>query len=92
MQVSWREHALDQLADLYVAAQPDDRDAIEKCVEHINAELAVDPWSLGESRATFFRRVWFHPPLYLMFDIASGDGLVTVHHVGPSRSGLRPGG
>lgn len=43
MLVEWTGAALDRLADLYVAADPADRDELERGVERINAELAADP-------------------------------------------------
>lgn len=60
--VEWKEAALDRLADLYVKA-PDAaaREAIARCVERINAQLAANPWGPGEDRGPG-RRVWFTPP------------------------------
>lgn len=78
MTVEWQEDALDRLADIYVAAAPADRDEIGRCVEHINARLASDPGGLGESRSPG-RRVWFTPPLVVVFDLPVGGGVVVTH-------------
>lgn len=77
--VRWKEIALDRLADVYVAAPtPAERDAIARCVERINAQLAVDPWRLGEDRGPG-RRVWFTPPLMEVYDLPPGGGAVVIH-------------
>jgi hypothetical protein len=70
-----------QLADLYVAATPDAREAIEKRVIQVNGKLADDPWDLGESRATVHWRAWFNPPLLIIFEIVPSDSLVVVQSV-----------
>lgn len=80
MRVEWREFALDELADLYVAADPTARDEIERAVKRISAELAGDPGRLGESRSSDDRRVWFSYPLVVVFEIRRPEGLVQVTH------------
>lgn len=50
MSVEWAEDTLDRLADTYVEATPEEREAIARCVERINAQLAVDPWTPGVDR------------------------------------------
>lgn len=80
--VTWEEDALERLADIYVEAPtPADREAIARCVERINAQLAVDPWSPGEDRGPG-RRVWFSHPLVVGYDLPPGGGVV-VYHVAP---------
>lgn len=85
MWVEWKEYALDRLADIYVAADPADRDDIERTVEQINAALAADPRNLGESRATANQRVWSSDPLTVTFLIVPNDGKVIVYHVAHRR-------
>jgi hypothetical protein len=81
MLVEWKESALDQLADIYVAANLADRDRIEATVERINAQLADDPSDLGESRSGRLRRVWFNHPLVVKFRFDPDRGLVIVSEV-----------
>lgn len=85
MWVEWKESALDELADSYVAADPADRDEIGRAVERITATLAADPRDLGESRATPNQRVWHSDPLTVTFQIIPADGTVAVHHVAHRR-------
>lgn len=80
MRVERKATALDRLADVFVAADPADRDEIERAVERINKELADDPEQLGESRSSENRRVWFSFPLMVMFEIRRPEGLVQVTH------------
>ena len=85
MEVRWREHALDQLADLFVATDPAGREAIEKAVLEINSKLADDPWELGESRSNRFDRSWSVPWLAVLFRIDPSQETVTVYHAARSR-------
>jgi hypothetical protein len=78
--VKWKGVALDQLANIYVAATPADRHEIEATVMRINAALAADPWHLGESRSKN-RRVWFEYPLTVVFTILPAEQRVLVTHV-----------
>lgn len=78
MSVEWEEPTLDRLADFYVEATPDEREAIARCVERINARLAVDPWTPGEDRGPG-RRVWFLPPLVVGYALPPGGGVVVFH-------------
>jgi hypothetical protein len=81
MRVEWREFALDELADIFVAADPVDRDGIERAVVRISGELADEPERLGESRSTGSRRVWFSYPLVVVFEIRRSEALVQVTNV-----------
>ena len=85
MSVEGEEDALDKLADIYVEATPAERDAIGRCVERVNAQLAVDPHDPGESRGPG-RRVWFTPPLVVAYDLPPGGGAV-IFHVAKSKDG-----
>lgn len=85
MQVEWKESAIDRLADFYVAASPEDRVAIAAAAERINRELARDPLEHGESRESLYRRVWFVPPLVVIFDVVMADGKVVVNHLARRR-------
>jgi hypothetical protein len=57
MSAEWTEYAVDRLADIYTAADPADRDGIATGGERITAQLAADPWTIGESRSRG-QRVW----------------------------------
>ena len=48
--VVWTEHALNDLADVWVAIDPHTRDRIEAAVNWLNATLRLDPNEVGESR------------------------------------------
>lgn len=48
--VDWDEQALDELADVWVLASPNDRVQIEARVEAVNRELERDPVTFGEER------------------------------------------
>lgn len=78
MTVEWTDRALDQLADIWVAATPAERAVIEQTVGAINARLAHDPASVGESRPNS-RRVWFRHPLVVIFRMIPGGGVIVSH-------------
>ena len=79
MSVEWTADALDQLADIYVAAPtPAARETIARCIERINARLTTDPWSPGEDRGPG-RRVWFSPPFVIGYNLPPGGGVVVFH-------------
>jgi len=74
----WLESVLDKLADIYVAADPVDRDRMAAGVEAFNASLAADPLSVGESRQGMYRVAF--PPLlnvYFRVDVANRQVHVT---------------
>lgn len=77
MIVEWHEIALDRLADIYVRVPGSERDALVRCVEDINARLAIEPALLGELHGVK-RRVWFNRPLMVVFDVES-DRVLVVH-------------
>jgi hypothetical protein len=86
MPVEWKASALDMLAAIHVTLSLDGQHELEQAVLRINARLARDPWTPGESRGPN-DRVWFHPPLVVSYRLLSGGG-VAVYHVaklGPRR-------
>ncbi len=85
MQVEWKESAIDRLADFYVTASPEDRAVIELAAERINRELTRDPLEHGESRESLYRRVWFVPPLVVIYDVVMSEGKVVVNHLARRR-------
>lgn len=86
MKVEWREFALDQLADSFVASDLETHDRIERAVMTINATLALDPWTQGESRSSLNRRSWFVDPVTVLYEIFPTDDLVVVQHMAIRRS------
>ncbi len=85
MQVEWTDESLDTLADFYVAADVESRLVIELAAERINRELAQNPLEHGESRDSLYRRVWFVPPLVVIFDVVMSEGKVVVNHLARRR-------
>jgi hypothetical protein len=83
MTPEWHDDALDQLADIWVAATPADRERIEKAVAEINRMLGSGPQFLGESRGGY-DRAWFHPPLVIRFRVLPNQP-AKVQHVAPLR-------
>lgn len=81
MNVIWTASALDRLADGYVALPLDAQRALEQAVLDITARLAAEALSLGESRGSDRRRVWFARPLVVQFDLRSAPAEVVVFHV-----------
>ena len=57
----WLESTLNKLADIYVATDRDERERMAAGVEAFNAQLAVDPMDVGESRVGGYRVAF--PPL-----------------------------
>jgi plasmid stabilization system protein ParE len=84
MIVDWVESALDRLANIFVAANPAERDAIEAAALNVNAELAAGPSALGESRSGG-RRLWFVDLLAVIFRVVPNKGRVVVLDVARSR-------
>ena len=73
--VGWSPFALNQLAELWLAAS--DREAITQAVDEIDRQLRLDPLTQGESR-TAGRRILFLPPLVVIFEVVEPDRKVSV--------------
>jgi hypothetical protein len=78
--VIWLNSALDQLADVYVAAAPAERQRIAAGVEALNARLAADPLSVGESRVGG-NRITSPPLLAVGFHVSVADRVVRIRLV-----------
>lgn len=78
--VIWRDAALDELADAFVTADYASRDEIERAVNELNARLAADPMTLGESRARETERIAFHGIISATYDVELSGRLVRVLH------------
>ena len=64
--VEWADSARDQLADIWVAATPEERDHIAAIVERLIRRLENDPLDVGECRAGGMR-IEICPPLAVSF-------------------------
>ena len=84
--VNWRPLAEQRLADLWLKAA--DPDAITRASHKIETLLARDADSLGESREGN-RRVWFTPPLAVVFSVDAAEGVVEVIDINLSRTSGR---
>jgi hypothetical protein len=80
----WLNQALDELADLYVAADPADRARMASAVAALNARLQFDPLAEGESREGNLR-ITFVPLLAVTFQVSESDQVVRV--IGVQRYG-----
>jgi plasmid stabilization system protein ParE len=78
--VVWTNAALDELADIWVAATPALRDRIEAAVLRLGNQLASDPTAVGESRDGN-RRVVFDAPIAIICRVETGSQSVLVTHV-----------
>lgn len=66
--VIWSDPALDDFADLYIAATPADRERMANGVEALNRRLATRPTEEGESREEDVR-ITFTPLLVVRFRV-----------------------
>jgi hypothetical protein len=73
----WLDAVLDELAELYVAADPADRARMAAAVEALNARLLADPLAEGESREGNLR-ITFIPLLAVTFHVSRSDHVVHV--------------
>jgi hypothetical protein len=80
--LNWEGMALDQLADVYVAATAEERERI--AVEALNARLRADPLAVGESRVGGFR-ITFVPRLTILLHVSEASRTVRVIRLRPSR-------
>lgn len=76
----WLDRALDQLADIYVGADPAERARMASAVDALNARLRSDPTAEGESRGGD-RRLTFIPLLSVAFRVSPKDRTVQVGRV-----------
>ena len=77
--VAWQPKSLAELASVWVAAV--DRAAVTAASDWFDRELARDPLTLGESRASPLYFVAFHSPLGIEYEVVPDDNLVLVEAV-----------
>lgn len=76
--VTWHPTMEERLAELWMAAS--DRDAMTAATNEIDSTLADDPFRVGESRSDN-QRIWFVPPLIIVYEVGEDDRLVTIKDV-----------
>jgi hypothetical protein len=76
-QVEWLEETLNQLADLWVNADSNLRQAITAATHAIDAELQDDPYRQSESREQEERVLFVHP-LGVRFEVDDDKRVVWV--------------
>jgi hypothetical protein len=76
--VIWRETALQQLANIWIAAA--DRAAVNRAVDDVDAELADDPDQKGEDY--FGARYILNAVLWALFHVFPDDPMVHLLQVG----------
>lgn len=77
--VAWGPRAEAMLAAAWLAAP--DRAAVTRAASRLDAQLAVDPLHLGESRTYSVHRIAFDPPLGIEFEVVEDDKRVIVQGV-----------
>jgi hypothetical protein len=77
-QVFWVTEAEEELAAIWLDA--DDRNAIATAAHVIDIALRLDPETVGESRGEG-RRIFWEPPLGVIFIVSSDDRIVSVLNV-----------
>jgi hypothetical protein len=83
--VEWADKARDELADVYVAATPTERDAIERAVLEFERDLTNDPDAVGESRGGRLR-FEARPPLAFWFNfLPTGNRARVIRVTRPRR-------
>ena len=78
--VEWRPSALNDLTTLWTGSGSGQRRAITAAAHAIDRRLQVDPHNQGESRPNG-RRVFFAPPLGVLFRVDSQRSLVHILRV-----------
>jgi hypothetical protein len=74
--VTWAEAAIQALANIW--NQPTtDRAALNAATNEIDAELRIDPDTVGR-RTVGTIREWIHPPLGVEFEVLEPDRIVNV--------------
>ncbi len=73
MFVTWKQRALDRLADIYVTLTLPEQRQLAAHVEWVNRELTEHAWELGESRGAD-RRIWFTDWLVVSYFLIPGGG------------------
>jgi hypothetical protein len=78
--VRWKKSALAELTSLWMGADSERRQAITEAAHQIDQQLQLNPDKQGESRPDG-RRIFFAPPLGVLFRIFSEQSVVRVLQV-----------
>lgn len=78
--VEWLRSALDEMADAWVRATPEERQAITAASDALDRRLSEEPANEGESRNAG-RRITFVPPLAVTFRFEPRLRMALVLHV-----------
>jgi hypothetical protein len=78
--VRWTQSALNELAEIWLAADVTDRGATTAATDQLDLLPARNPDSVGVSPASN-RRIAFAPPPAFMFSVQPEDLVVRVLHV-----------
>ena len=84
IRLEWVDAARDEWADIYVAANPADREVMANEMEQILRQLQRDPLEVGEAKAPFLRVV-IGGPLVVWFKVSAEA--TTARIVRVTRSG-----
>ena len=77
--VQWTEDALDELADVWLAAA--ERNAVTAASHRLDQDLANDPYAIGFPRNSSVNRTAVDPPLGIDYEIIEDDKKVRVLRV-----------
>ena len=80
--VIWPPSALQQLADMWVAAA--DRAEVTAASYRIEEQVRRNPLEAGESRGRYDERVVIDPPLRVFYLVDEFNGTIRVTSVGPT--------
>ncbi len=78
--LDWLQSALDELTNIWLAADAGVRQSITKATHEVEQRLLSDPINEGESRAKR-QRITFADPLAVTFQVEADGRTVTVLHV-----------
>ena len=78
--VRWKRTAQEELADVWLSATSDDREAVTRAARNLDEQLRLDAHDLGESR-TGDERIVFGSPLAAVFEVDQQHSVVHVLQV-----------
>jgi hypothetical protein len=79
--VMWGREILDKISAVYDGLDGHDRERLMVAIESLDAQLAANPLSAGESRNSPLVRVAIEPPLTVAFRVDDQERVVRVSSV-----------